>query len=131
MNEFHLPHVEDLTTNAKLPGQLTENFKAIENNFAKIESALNDIKELGTRLTTAENNIIDLQTRTSSLERQIKKLNGIIFGMEYINDTDEIPLDSSTPNPSEVEINDDVTVDDDKAEVAADLPHDVIDNEVS
>lgn len=30
MSEFKLPHVEDLTTNSKLPGQLTENFKAIE-----------------------------------------------------------------------------------------------------
>lgn len=30
MSEFNLPHVEDLTTNSKLPGQLTENFKAIE-----------------------------------------------------------------------------------------------------
>lgn len=30
MSEFKLPHVEDLTTNSKLPGQLTENFKVIE-----------------------------------------------------------------------------------------------------
>lgn len=30
MSEFKLPHVEDLATNSKLPGQLTENFKAIE-----------------------------------------------------------------------------------------------------
>lgn len=30
MSEFNLPHVEDLTTNSKLPGQLTEDFKAIE-----------------------------------------------------------------------------------------------------
>ena len=30
MSEFNLPHVEDLTTNAKLPGQLTENFKVSE-----------------------------------------------------------------------------------------------------
>ena len=30
MSEFKLPHVEDLTTNSKLPGQLTENFKAID-----------------------------------------------------------------------------------------------------
>lgn len=27
---FELPHVEDLETNSKLPGQLTANFKAIE-----------------------------------------------------------------------------------------------------
>ena len=30
MSEFKLPHVEDLATNSKLPGQLTENFKVIE-----------------------------------------------------------------------------------------------------
>ena len=30
MSEFKLPHVENLTTNSKLPGQLTEDFKAIE-----------------------------------------------------------------------------------------------------
>lgn len=30
MSEFKLPHVEDLTTNSKLPGQLTEDFKAID-----------------------------------------------------------------------------------------------------
>ena len=130
MNEFHLPHAEDLTTNAKLPGQLTENFKAIENNFAKIESALNDIKELGTRLTTAENNIIDLQTRTSSLEDQVKKLNEIIFGTQYINDTDEIPLDDSMTPGNDVEVNDTETVNDDEAEVRT-PDHDVLANEVN
>lgn len=36
MSEFKLPHVEDLATNSKLPGQLTENFK-------RIEQAINDI----------------------------------------------------------------------------------------
>ena len=36
MIEFKRPHVEDLATNSKLPGQLTENFK-------RIEQAINDI----------------------------------------------------------------------------------------
>lgn len=130
MNEFHLPHVEDLTTNAKLPGQLTENFKAIENNFAKIESALNDIKALGSRLTTAENNIIDLQTRTSSLEGQVKKLNEIIFGTQYINDTDEISLDDSMTPGNDVEVNDTETLNDDEAEVRT-PDHDVLADEVN
>ena len=127
---FELPHVEDLETNSKLPGQLTENFKAIENNFAKIESALNDIKALGTRLTTAENNIIDLQTRTSSLEDQVKKLNEIIFGTQYINDTDEIPLDDSMTPSNDVEVNDTETVNDDEAEVRT-PDHDVLADEVN
>ena len=34
MSEFKLPHVEDLTTNSKLPGQLTEDFKAIEQTLS-------------------------------------------------------------------------------------------------
>lgn len=127
---FELPHVEDLETNSKLPGQLTENFKAIENNFAKIESALNDIKALSTRLTTAENNIIDLQTRTSSLEGQVKKLNEIIFGTQYINDTDEISLDDSMTPGNDVEVNDTETVNDDEAEVRT-PDHDVLTDEVN
>ena len=40
MSEFKLPHVEDLTTNSKLPGQLTENFKAIEQYFLDINKEL-------------------------------------------------------------------------------------------
>lgn len=89
------------------------------------------INALRARLSTAEGNINDLQKRIVSLEDQVKKLNDIIFGMEYINDTDEIPLDSSTSNPSEVEINDDVSVDDDNAEVVSELPHEVISHEVN
>lgn len=54
MSEFKLPHVEDLTTNSKLPGQLTENFKAIE-------QALSD--EVAAR-----------QAADDDLEKRIKKL---------------------------------------------------------
>lgn len=42
MSEFKLPHVEDLTTNSKLPGQLTENFKAIEQEDIDIRKLIND-----------------------------------------------------------------------------------------
>lgn len=42
MNEFKLPHVEDLTTNSKLPGQLTENFKAIEQEDIDLRKLIND-----------------------------------------------------------------------------------------
>ena len=42
MSEFKLPHVEDLTTNSKLPGQLTENFKAIEQEDHDDDQALSD-----------------------------------------------------------------------------------------
>ena len=54
MSEFKLPHVEDLTTNSKLPGQLTEDFKAIE-------QALYD--EVAAR-----------QSADDDLEKRIKKL---------------------------------------------------------
>lgn len=40
MSEFKLPHVENLTTNSKLPGQLTEDFKAIEQYFLDINKEL-------------------------------------------------------------------------------------------
>ena len=42
MSEFKLPHVEDLTTNSKLPGQLTENFKAIEQEDIDLRKLIND-----------------------------------------------------------------------------------------
>ena len=54
MSEFKLPHVEDLTTNSKLPGQLTEDFKAID-------QALSD--EVAAR-----------QSADDDLEKRIKKL---------------------------------------------------------
>ena len=54
MSEFKLPHVEDLTTNSKLPGQLTENFKVIE-------QALSD-------------EVTDRKKGDDGLEKRIKKL---------------------------------------------------------
>lgn len=42
MSEFRLPHVEDLTTNSKLPGQLTEDMKAIEQEDADLRKLIND-----------------------------------------------------------------------------------------
>lgn len=49
MSEFKLPHVEDLTTNSKLPGQLTEDFKAIEqalsDEVAARQSADDELQE--------------------------------------------------------------------------------------
>lgn len=45
MSEFKLPHVEDLTTNSKLPGQLTEDFKAIEQVVTDIYGEIDKIKK--------------------------------------------------------------------------------------
>ena len=128
---FEVPHKDDLATNSKLPGQLTENFKALEQEMSDRIAADNaeagtrsgadsdlqrQIDSLNTRLTTAERNIIDLQTRTSSLEDQVKKLNEIIFGTQYINDTDDKELDDSMVDyPEDVEVNDTKVIEDDKA----------------
>lgn len=42
---LELPHKKDLTTNAKLPGQLTENFEAIEADDVRDDKALADEAE--------------------------------------------------------------------------------------
>lgn len=61
MSEFKLPHVEDLTTNSKLPGQLTEDFKVIEQEDKDDDQALSD--EVAAR-----------QSADDDLEKRIKKL---------------------------------------------------------
>lgn len=119
-------HTDDfpLSLNRKFYDYLIENFKLIAQECSQLDAIIQ-------RLDTNEKSIADLQTRMKTAEDHIKKLDDIIFGMEYIDDTDEFMLDNSTPNPSEVEINDDVAVDDDNAEVVKELPHEVISNEVS
>lgn len=152
-------HTDDfpLSLNRKFYDYLIENFKLIAQECSQLRDDLNDeanaringdinernarinadnrlqsqIDAIIQRLDKNEKNITDLQTRMKTAEDHIKKLDDIIFGMEYIDDTDEFMLDNSTPNPSEVEINDDVAVDDDNAEVVKELPHEVISNEVS
>ena len=42
MSEFKLPHVEDLATNSKLPGQLTEDMKAIEQEDTDLRKLINN-----------------------------------------------------------------------------------------
>ena len=152
-------HTDDfpLSLNRKFYDYLIENFKLIGQECSQLRDDLNDeanaringdinernarinadnrlqsqLDAIIQRLDKNEKNITDLQTRMKTAEDHIKKLDDIIFGMEYIDDTDEFMLDNSTPNPSEVEINDDVAVDDDNAEVVKELPHEVISNEVS
>ena len=121
---FAVLEVEDEKDDARLNREIQDRQAADVNLQGQINA-------LRTRLSTAEGNITDLQKRTVSLEEQVAKLNRIIFGTEYIDDTDEFLMDNSTPNPSEVEINDNVAVDDDNAEVVKELPHEVISNEVS
>ena len=45
MSEFKLPHVEDLATNSKLPGQLTEDMKAIERAVNDLRGEIDEMKK--------------------------------------------------------------------------------------
>ena len=65
MSEFKLPHVEDLTTNSKLPGQLTEDFKAIEQ---ALSDEVTDRKEGDDTEKSAR------QAADDGLEKRIEKL---------------------------------------------------------
>ncbi|MRG89945.1 hypothetical protein [Limosilactobacillus reuteri] len=57
MSEFKLPHVEDLATNSKLPGQLTENFKAIEQAVNDLRGEIDEMKKQ--QDTSVNNSIYD------------------------------------------------------------------------
>ena len=85
MSEFKLPHVEDLTTNSKLSGQLTENFKAIEqaaNDLqGEIDSEEQDRKSEENKLNGRIDNLDkqkathdDLQAVQSELQQRINHL---------------------------------------------------------
>lgn len=129
----------------KLREDLNQNFTLLQYEDEKDDARLNreiqdreaansdlqrQIDAIIQRLDKNEKNIADLQTRTSSLEGQVKKLNEIIFGTQYINDTDEISLDDSMTSGNDVEVNDTETVNDDEAEVRT-PDHDVLADEVN
>ena len=60
MSEFKLPHVKDLTTNSKLPGQLTENFKRIEQELANLSGAKEKLKKLQNGLGLSDDDLNNL-----------------------------------------------------------------------
>ena len=77
MSEFKLPHVEDLTTNSKLPGQLTENFKAIEQEDYELNKAIEqEDYELKGLIKKATDDSLLALNRLDNIERILKK-NGI------------------------------------------------------
>lgn len=45
MSEEKLPHVEDLATNAKLPGQLTEDMRAIQHYINDLYGQIDQLKK--------------------------------------------------------------------------------------
>ncbi|MCT3212414.1 hypothetical protein [Limosilactobacillus reuteri] len=60
MSEFKLPHVEGLATNSKLPGQLTENFKAIEQELTNLRENNAKLKKLQTALGLSDDDLNSL-----------------------------------------------------------------------
>lgn len=60
MSEFKLPHVEDLATNSKLPGQLTENFKRIEQELANLSGTNEKLKKLQNALGLSDDDLNNL-----------------------------------------------------------------------
>ena len=98
MSEFKLPHVEDLTTNSKLPGQLTEDMKAIEQVVTDIYGEIDKI----------HGEIDKLQDQMQSLQKQ---LNSSDINTEYITDTN-ISTDTTTDVPISIDVNDTNNIDD-------------------
>ena len=72
MSEFRLPHVEDLTTNSKLPGQLTENFKAIEQEDIDLRKLTNDKHDDLSKQLTQLNQQLD--QRLDELNQRLDEL---------------------------------------------------------
>ena len=60
MSEFKLPHLEDLTTNSKLPVQLTEDFKAIEQELTNLKGINAKLKKLQTALGLSDDDLNNL-----------------------------------------------------------------------
>lgn len=125
MSEFKLPHVEDLATNSKLPGQLTENFKAIEQEDKDDDQALSDevidrkkgdgnlqgqIDKLQERCQKLEDQVKQLRKGNDDHEERLKKIERLLFGSETITVTD--PTDDIKANQQAVEISDTDDTDD-------------------
>lgn len=72
MSEFKLPYVEDLATNSKLPGQLTENFEAIEQVINRI------------------------LTKQSELEKEIRSLEKLYQGLDKVELNSELVTDTGS-----------------------------------
>ena len=125
MSEFKLPHVEDLATNSKLPGQLTEDFKAIEQEDHDDDQSLSDeiadrkkgdgnlqkqIDKLQERCQKLEEQVNRLQKDNDDHEERLKKIERLLFGSETITVTD--PTDDIKTSQSGTEISDTVNDED-------------------
>ena len=70
---LELPHKKDLTTNAKLPGQLTENFEAIEADDVRDDKALSD-------------EVTDRKKGDGNLQGQINRINDALKNRATLDD---------------------------------------------
>ena len=118
MSEFKLPHVEDLTTNSKLPGQLTEDFKAIEQALSdevadrkkgdgNLQGQIDKLQEGCQKL---EEQVNRLQKDNDDHEERLKIIERLLFGSETITVTD--PTDDIKASQSATEISDTVNDED-------------------
>lgn len=60
MSELKLPHVEDLRTDAKLIGNLQEDFKAIEQELTNLKGINAKLKKLQIALGLSDNDLNNL-----------------------------------------------------------------------
>ncbi|WP_323074707.1 hypothetical protein [Limosilactobacillus reuteri] len=87
MSEFKLPHIEDLATNSKLPGQLTENFEAIE--------------QVINRILTKQS---ELEKEIRSLEKLYQDLDKVELNSELVTDTGSA-IDGNDGQTTSLDIN--------------------------
>ena len=119
MNEFKLPHVEDLRTDSKLIGNLQEDLKAIEQEDKDDDQALSDevtdrkkgdgnlqgqIDDLQERCQKLEDRVKQLRKDNDDHEERLKKIERLLFGSETITVTD--PTDDIRASQSAIEISD-------------------------
>lgn len=103
----------DDETNARISADGTERNERI-NGDDHLQNQINSIIQ---RLDTNEKNIADLRTRMKTTEERTDRLEKIIFGEQYINETERIPIDDSMRPISDEEINDVKVINDDKSDV--------------
>lgn len=87
MSEFKLPHIEDLATNSKLPGQLTENFEAIEQVINRILTKQSELEE-----------------EIRSLEKLYQDLDKVELNSELVTDTGSA-IDGNDGQTTSLDIN--------------------------
>lgn len=87
MSEFKLPHIEDLATNSKLPGQLTENFEAIE--------------QVINRILTKQS---ELEKEIRSFEKLYQDLDKVELNSELVTDTGSA-IDGNDGQTTSLDIN--------------------------